>query len=128
MAYSPIAYMNYQWTINLHDGYPPLHVLMPEEYIPPSLHTLCNQKPTMFHLGNEYFAPPKSYCPLETMGRIWKLQPMRKVRSVMTYKYSKHYLAIRDPSRHQVPIGKDANIMPLLNSRILSNVTIKVVE
>ena len=41
--------MNHQWTINLHDGYPPLHVLLPEEYIPPSLPTLCNLKLTMFH-------------------------------------------------------------------------------
>ena len=51
VAYSPIAFMNHQWTINLHDGYPPLHVLLPEEYIPPSLPTLCNLKSTMFHFG-----------------------------------------------------------------------------
>ena len=46
--------MNYQWTINFHDGYPLLQVMQPEEYIPPSLHTLCNHKPTMFHLGDDY--------------------------------------------------------------------------
>ena len=51
VAYSPIAFMNHQWTINLHDGYPPLHVLVPEEYIPPSLPTLCNLKSTMFQFG-----------------------------------------------------------------------------
>ena len=51
VAYSPIAFMNHQWTINLHDGYPPLHVLLPEEFIPPSLPTLCNIKSTMFHFG-----------------------------------------------------------------------------
>ena len=51
VSYSPIALMNHQWTINLHDGYPPLHVLVPEEYIPPSLPNLCNLKPTMFHFG-----------------------------------------------------------------------------
>ena len=51
VAYSPIAPMNHQWTINLHDGYPALHVLLPEEYIPPSLPTLCNLKSTMFHFG-----------------------------------------------------------------------------
>ena len=33
VAYSPIAFMNHQWTVNLHDGYPLLHVLLPEEYI-----------------------------------------------------------------------------------------------
>ena len=51
VAYSPIASMNHQGTINLHDGYPSLHVLLPEEYIPPSLPTLCNLKSTMFHFG-----------------------------------------------------------------------------
>ena len=51
MAYSPIVFMNLQWTINLHDGFTPLHVLLTEEYIPPSLPTLCNLKPTMFYFG-----------------------------------------------------------------------------
>ena len=51
VAYLPIASMNHQWTINLHDGNPPLHVLLPEEYIPPSLPTLCNLKSTMFHFA-----------------------------------------------------------------------------
>ena len=43
--------MNHQWTINLHDGYPALHVLLPEEYIPPSPPTLCHLKSTIFHFG-----------------------------------------------------------------------------
>ena len=51
VAYSPIAFMNHQWTINLYYGYPPLHVLLPQEYIPPSLPTLCNLKSTIFHFG-----------------------------------------------------------------------------
>ena len=50
VTYSPIASMNYQWTIKLHDGYLPLQVLLPEDYIPSSLHSFCNFKPTMFHL------------------------------------------------------------------------------
>ena len=54
VAYSPIAFMNHQWTINLQDGYPPLHVLLPEEYIPPSLPTVCNLKCTMFHFGVDF--------------------------------------------------------------------------
>ena len=41
----------------------PLQVLMPEEYIPPSLHTLCNQKPTMFHLGADYLCTTKILLP-----------------------------------------------------------------
>ena len=53
VAYSPIASMNYQWTIILHVGYPPLQVLLPKEYIPPSINTLRNLKPTMFHLTDD---------------------------------------------------------------------------
>ena len=37
-AYSPIASMNYKWTINLHDGYPLFQVMKQEAYITPSLH------------------------------------------------------------------------------------------
>ena len=37
-AYSPIASMNYKWTINLHDGYPLFQVLNQERYMTPSLH------------------------------------------------------------------------------------------
>ena len=69
VAYSPIASMNYKWTINLHDGYPLFHILPPEENIPPSLHTLCNLMPTMFSLVMITFAPTSSYYPLKTMGR-----------------------------------------------------------
>ena len=43
VAYSPIASMNYQWTINLNDTYPLVKGMQPEEYIPPTLHTLSNQ-------------------------------------------------------------------------------------
>ena len=59
VAYSHIVFMNHQWTINLHDGYPPLHVLLPEEYIPPSLLTLCNFLSPMFHFGDDYRYPTK---------------------------------------------------------------------
>ena len=67
VAYSPIASMNYQWTINLHGGYPLLHGMQPEECIPPSLHTLCNHKPTMFHLGDDYLCPSKILLPLTVL-------------------------------------------------------------
>ena len=70
VAYSPIASMKYQWTINLHDGYPPLQILLLEEYIPPSLHTLCNLKPTMFHLGDDYICPHKFLLPPEDNGEL----------------------------------------------------------
>ena len=85
VAYSPIASMNYQWTINLHDGYPLLQGMKPEEYIPPVLHTFSNHNTTLFHLGDDYLCTTKILLPWETMGRIRELQPMRKVRSMMTY-------------------------------------------
>ena len=40
MAYSPIASMNYKWTINLHDGYPLFQVMKSEGYITLFLHIL----------------------------------------------------------------------------------------
>ena len=67
-AYSPIASMNYQCTINLHCGYPLLQVLLPKECIPPSLHNLCNVKPTMFHLGDDYLCSHKILLPPEDNG------------------------------------------------------------
>ena len=69
VAYSPIASMNYQWTINLHDGYPLLQGMQPDEYIPPSLHTRCNHKPTMFHLGDDYLCPSKILLPPGDNGK-----------------------------------------------------------
>ena len=63
VAYSPISSMNYQWTINLHDGYPLLQGMQPEEYIPPTLHTLSNHKPTMLHLGDDYLCTTKILLP-----------------------------------------------------------------
>ena len=54
VAYSPLVSMNHWWTIHLHDGYPPLYVLIPEEYIPPSLPTLCNLTSTMFHFAVDF--------------------------------------------------------------------------
>ena len=51
VGYSPIASMNYKWTINLHDGYPLFQVMKPEGYIPPSLHILKHDLSSL--------APPK---------------------------------------------------------------------
>ena len=83
VAYSPIASMNYQWTINLHDGYPPLQVLLPEEYIPPSLDNLCNFKPTMFHLGDDYLCPHKILLPPEDNGeRLLAKVTVKSLRSL----------------------------------------------
>ena len=73
VTYSPIASMNYQWTINFHDGYPSLHALLPEEYIPPSLHNFCNFKQPCFTLVMITFVTPKSYHPMKTMGKDYWL-------------------------------------------------------
>ena len=57
VAYSPIAFMNHQWTINLHIGYrlsmfcyqmSTSHPLFPPSV---TLPTLCNLMSTMFHFG-----------------------------------------------------------------------------
>ena len=63
VTYSPIASMNYKWTINLHDGYLLFQVMKPEGYIPPSVHTLSNHKLTMFHLGDECLCTSKIILP-----------------------------------------------------------------
>ena len=63
VAYSPIVSLNYQWTINLHDGYPLLQGMQPEEYIPPTLHTLSSHKPTMFHLSDDCLCTTKFLLP-----------------------------------------------------------------
>ena len=68
VAYSPIASMNYQATTNLHDGYPLLQGMHPEEYIPPSLHALCNHRPTMFHLCDDYLCTTKKLLTLRDNG------------------------------------------------------------
>ena len=54
VAHSPLAFLNHLWTINLHDGYLSLHALMPVEYIPPSIPTLCHLLSTMFHFGVDF--------------------------------------------------------------------------
>ena len=47
---------------------PPLQVLLPEEYTPPSLHNFCNFEPTMFHPGDDYLCPTRILLPPEDNG------------------------------------------------------------
>ena len=58
---SPLASMNHWWTINLHDAYPSFNVLMPVEYISPSIPSLCNLLSPMFHFGVDYLHPAKAH-------------------------------------------------------------------
>ena len=104
VAYSPIASMNCQWTINLHDGHALLQGMQPEEYIPPSLHTLCYQKPTMFHLGDDHHCPSKILLPTGDNGENLKAaaNEENKINDDL-YKFR----ALNDhqgPPRHQTPI------------------------
>ena len=98
---SPIAFMNYKWIINLHDGYHLLHILPPEEYIPPTFHTLCNLKPTMLHIGENHLCSHKILIPPGDNGK--NLEASDTVDNEShddLYKLR----APRDPSRHQTPI------------------------
>ena len=56
--------------------------------------------------------------PITNLWTIWKQQPMTITRSVMIYTSSEHSLAIRDPSRLHISIGKGANTMSLLIGRL----------
>ena len=83
VTYSPIASINYQWTIKLHDGYPPLQVLLPEEYILPSLHNFYNFKPTMFYLDDDYHCHTKILLSHEDNGeRILANATIKEVEDI----------------------------------------------
>ena len=57
--------------------------MLPEEYIPPSLHTLCNLKATMFHLGDDYLHPTKILLPPGDNGERLRAKGTRKVVEVI---------------------------------------------
>ena len=101
VAYSPIASMNYKWTINIHDGYPLLQVMKPEGYIPPSLLTLSNHKITLFHLGDEFLCTSKIHLPPGDNGEILEAAANEEgVIQDVQYKFE----ALNDPPRHHIPI------------------------
>ena len=59
VACSPLASMDHLLTINLHDRYHSFYTLMPVEYIPHSIPTLCHLLSTMFHFVVDYLHPTK---------------------------------------------------------------------
>ena len=61
---------------------PLFHILPPEDYIPPSLHTLRNLKPTVFHLGDDYLCPHKFLLPPEDNGEKLSARVTRNVVEV----------------------------------------------
>ena len=123
VAYSPITSMSYQWTINLHDEYPLLKVMQPEEYIPPFLHTLCNLKPTMFHLGDDYLCPTKILPPPPPPppgDNGENLEAAANEENEINndlYKF-RALDGHQQPPWHETPIEKSATIMSLLNGRL----------
>ena len=106
VAYSPIISMNYQWTINLHDGYPLLKGVHPGEYIPPTLHTLSNHRPTMFHLGDDYLCTTKILLPPGDNGENLEAASNEKSEINDDLYKLKALTGHQGPSRHQAPIGK----------------------
>ena len=95
MAYSPIASMNYKWTINLHDGYPLFQVMKQEGYTTPSLHILKHDLSSLalsvglqalnvlVNLHSE--SSTKSSCCVashqELYGTLYLQSPIKKVNS-----------------------------------------------
>ena len=104
VAYAPIASMNYRWTINLHDGYPLLHGMQPEEYIPPTLHTLSNHKPTMFHHGDDYLCTTIIQLPLGDNGKNLDAAVNENVEINDDLYKLKALIGHQRPRRHQTPI------------------------
>ena len=103
VAYSPIASMNYQWTINLHDGYPLIKVMQAKEYIPPSLHSLCNHNPTIFHIGDGYLCTTKILlCPGDNGENLEAAANEERKTNDDLYKL-KALVGNQRPPRHQTP-------------------------
>ena len=74
-AYSPIASINYKWTINLHDGYPLFQVMKQEGYITPSLqipkHDLSSLAPPKGEIKSSFSWTSSTLCFGEpTLGKL----------------------------------------------------------
>ena len=74
-AYSPIASMNYKWTINLHDVYPVCQVMKQEGYITPCLHIpkhdLSNLAPPKGERKSSFSRTSSTLCFGEpTLGKL----------------------------------------------------------
>ena len=73
VTYSPIASMNYQWTTNLHDGYPLSKFCCQKSIFHPLFITSVTSSQPCFTLVMITFVTPKSYHPMKTMGRDYWL-------------------------------------------------------
>ena len=85
-AYSPIASMNYKWTINLHDGYPLFLVMKQEGYITPSLHIpkhdLSNLAPPKGEMKSSFSWTSSTLCFGEpTLGKLTQVKLLCSISS-----------------------------------------------
>ena len=85
-AYSPIASMNYKWTINLHDGYPLFLVMKQEGYITPSLHIpkhdLSSLAPPKGEMKSSFSWTPSTLCFCEpTLGKLTQVKLLCSISS-----------------------------------------------
>ena len=78
--------------------------MQPEEYIPPTLHTLSNHKPTMFHLGDDYLCTTKILLPPRYHGEYLDAaaNDKNKINDDL-YKF-RALIGFQRPPRHQAPI------------------------
>ena len=60
VAYSPIAFMNHQWTISLHDGYPPLQFCYQMSTSHPLFPPSVTSSLPCFTLVLTYYIPPQN--------------------------------------------------------------------
>ena len=85
-AYSPIASMNYKWTINLHDGYPLFQVMKQEGYITPSLHIpkhdLSSLAPPKGEMKSSFSWTSSTLCFGEpTLGKLTQVKLLCSISS-----------------------------------------------
>ena len=86
VAYSPIASMNYKWTINLHDGYPLFQVMKSEGYITPSLlilnHDLSSLAPPKGEMKSSFSWTSSTLCFGEpTLGKLNQVKLLCSISS-----------------------------------------------
>ena len=85
-AYSPIASMNYKWTINLHDGYPLFQVMKQEGYITPSphipKHNLSSLAPPKGEMKSSFSWTSSTLCFGEpTLGKLTQVKLLCSISS-----------------------------------------------
>ena len=86
VTYSPIASLNYNWTINLNDGYPLSQVMKSEVYITPSLHipkhNLSSLAPPKGEMKSSFSWTSSTSCFGEsTLGKLTQVKLLCSISS-----------------------------------------------